>query len=107
MPKFEIFIERFFVATEAEAVDPSATHEVKFARSGRASVWSGKDGDLLKFGEAQGLELPSGCRTGQCESCAVRVLSGRVRHLIPVEIDDPELCLTCQAVPASDLVLDV
>ncbi|MDX8502619.1 2Fe-2S iron-sulfur cluster binding domain-containing protein [Mesorhizobium sp. VK4C] len=36
---------------------------------------------LLDFAEKKGEQLPSGCRVGQCESCAVRVLQGRVRHL--------------------------
>jgi anaerobic selenocysteine-containing dehydrogenase/ferredoxin-NADP reductase len=107
VPKFEIFVERFFVAAEQAPIDPSARHEVRFARSGLISVWNSRDGDLLKFGETLGLAMPSGCRTGQCESCAVRVLSGQVRHLISVETDDAELCLTCRAVPASDLVLDI
>ncbi|WP_245499175.1 2Fe-2S iron-sulfur cluster-binding protein [Mesorhizobium sp. M1A.F.Ca.ET.072.01.1.1] len=60
----------------------------------------------LDFAERNGEQLPSGCRVGQCENCAVRVLQGRVRHLI----EEPELeegmCLACQALPLSDLVLE-
>ncbi|MFC6670003.1 2Fe-2S iron-sulfur cluster-binding protein [Marinobacterium aestuariivivens] len=44
---------------------------------------------------------------GQCESCAVRILSGQVHHLNGQEPEDPGVCLTCQAVPVSDLRLDI
>ncbi|POR46934.1 2Fe-2S iron-sulfur cluster protein [Bosea psychrotolerans] len=50
--------------------------------------------------------MPSGCRVGQCESCLVPIRQGQVRHLV----DRPDLedgqCLTCQALPLTDLVLD-
>ena len=71
-----------------------------------AAAWSAADGPLLQFAERLGIDLPSGCRVGQCESCAVRVVSGKVVHLHGTEPDDPDTCLTCQAVPLSDLVLD-
>ena len=56
--------------------------------------------------ESEGLSLPSGCRVGECESCTVHIVSGCVRYLNGVESDDPSVCLTCSAVPASNLVLD-
>jgi len=52
-------------------------------------------------------ELPSGCLIGQCESCSVRIVSSTVRHLHGSEPEDPAICLIYQAVPTSDLVLDV
>ena len=80
---------------------------MRFARSGGAPVsWSPSRGTLLTFGESLGHVMPSGCRVGQCESCAVRLLAGRVRHLHGSEPDDPATCLTCQAVPLEDIVLD-
>ncbi|MGJ7604166.1 2Fe-2S iron-sulfur cluster-binding protein [Variovorax sp. LT1R20] len=50
--------------------------------------------------------MPSGCRVGQCESCAVRLIAGKVSHLHGREPEDPTVCLTCQAVPLEHLVLD-
>lgn len=50
--------------------------------------------------------MSSGCRTGQCENCLVKVLSGEVEHIVEVELEEPGTCLTCCAVPLSDLVLD-
>jgi len=60
----------------------------------------------LNFGESLGLRMASGCRVGQCESCAVRLLAGKVRDLHGSEPEDPSTCLTCQAVPLEDVVLD-
>jgi ferredoxin len=34
---------------------------------------------LLEIAEANGISIPSSCRQGQCGTCAVQVLSGRVR----------------------------
>ncbi|WP_103720789.1 2Fe-2S iron-sulfur cluster-binding protein [Bosea psychrotolerans] len=79
-----------------------------FARSGKTATWSpdGPLGSILALAEGAGLTMPSGCRVGQCESCLVPIRQGQVRHLV----DRPDLedgqCLTCQALPLTDLVLD-
>lgn len=78
-----------------------------FSRSHKAPLtWTPAKGPILNLGEGEGISLPSGCRVGQCESCAVPVISGCVRYLNGVESDDPSVCLTCSGVPASNLVLD-
>jgi anaerobic selenocysteine-containing dehydrogenase/ferredoxin-NADP reductase len=106
VPAFEIFSERFISPANATQ-DELAPRTLHFLRSDRKLVWQPSDGSLLSCAEAAGISLPSGCRVGQCESCALDVVSGSVRHLV----DTPDLetgrCLTCQAVPLSDLVLDV
>ena len=81
--------------------------KVSFARSGRAAVdWTPAQGTLLQLGESMGLTLASGCRVGQCESCAVRLVSGRVHHLHVADPEDMASCLACQAVPVGDVVID-
>ncbi|WP_108663454.1 molybdopterin-dependent oxidoreductase [Acuticoccus kandeliae] len=106
VPRFEIFSE-VFRSSGALAAPPSAgPHRVHFVRTGRSAVWTAADGDLLAFGEAHGVALPSGCRVGQCESCAVTLLEGEVRHVAPVAELDDGVCLSCCAVPAGDIVLD-
>ena len=107
VPAFDIFSEIF---RSPPAVDPddAARHRVRFSRSGDIQAdWTADRGTLLGFGESLGLTMPSGCRVGQCESCAVTIVSGQVRHLHGEEPEDATVCLTCQAVPASDLVLDI
>jgi anaerobic selenocysteine-containing dehydrogenase/ferredoxin-NADP reductase len=106
VPAFHIFYEVFRSPPSADSFISSAKCQVTFARSKRDITWSPSQGTLLSFAEAHGLTLPSGCRAGQCESCAVPLLKGGVRYLMPLEADEPGVCLTCQAIPTSDLVLD-
>lgn len=106
IPRFDIFSE-VFRSPPGQMKDDGRKFTVNFSQSRKApDTWSAAQGPLLQFAESLGLSLPSGCRVGQCESCAVRVVSGTVRHLHGTEPDDPAVCLTCQAVPTSDVVLD-
>jgi ferredoxin-NADP reductase len=106
VPKFEIFSERFHLPSTYIG-DGKGPFAVKLARTGREFFWKSDDHDLLRLSEKNGVDLLNGCRTGQCESCLVKVLSGRVAHVVSVELEEPDTCLTCCAVPLSDLVLDV
>lgn len=107
VPAFEIFKERFR-SPEPPALDGLAPRRIRFARSGRDVAWTpeGSSISILASAEMAGLDIPSGCRVGQCESCVVRVQSGQVKHLIDCADLDDGYCLTCQAVPLSDVVLD-
>jgi anaerobic selenocysteine-containing dehydrogenase/ferredoxin-NADP reductase len=107
VPRFDIFAEKFHAATGEVAIPDGATADVHFARSNTTLRWRKADGTLLQLAERSGLSLPSGCRLGQCESCAVTVLNGQIAHLVrPTEDLAEDACLTCQAIPASDLILD-
>ncbi|WP_137045857.1 molybdopterin-dependent oxidoreductase [Pseudolabrys sp. FHR47] len=107
VPTFEIFKERFR-SPEPPALDGLAPRRIRFARSGRDVTWTpeGSSISILASAEMAGLDIPSGCRVGQCESCVVRVQSGQVKHLIDCADLEDGYCLTCQAVPLSDVVLD-
>lgn len=106
VPAFDVFSEVF----RSPAVMPKdglQACKVSFTRSGRTAVnWTPAQGTLLQLGESMGLKMASGCRVGQCESCAVRLLSGRVHHLHGTDPDDTTSCLACQAVPIGDVALD-
>lgn len=108
VPPFEIFSETFRAPRRAVDVPRGARHTVRFARSGRTLTWHGaEDGTLLDLAEKAGLRLPSGCRVGQCESCACTVLEGQAAHLVePSDALPEDTALSCQAIPASDLTLD-
>lgn len=60
---------------------------------------------MLDAATAAGVALPSGCQVGQCESCAVAVLSGRFLTAVETELG-AEFCLTCQSIPLGDVTLD-
>ncbi|MFC9250292.1 molybdopterin-dependent oxidoreductase [Amycolatopsis thailandensis] len=107
VPRADIFTEKFHAAPAPVTIADDATATVRFARSGREATWRKADGTLLQFAEKTGLSLPSGCRLGQCESCAVPVLAGTTAHLVtPPDGLPDDHCLTCQSVPTSDITLD-
>ena len=105
VPAFAIFYEIFRSPAKINN-DPSLRHKVIFAKSGRTEIWTTDKGTLLNFGEKLGIQMPSGCRVGQCESCSTRVIAGNVQHLNGVEPSDEGACLTCQCIPAGDITID-
>lgn len=107
VPRFDIFSE-VFRSPKTIDLNGNQKYQVSFLRSHPDNLnWTPAAGALLDFAEKQNIHLPSGCRVGQCESCAVRIVSGQVYHLSGNEPDDPAVCLTCQAIPVSDLELDI
>jgi len=107
VPDDHIFSEAFGLnVTSIQTADlPQGPFTISFSRSGMQMEWCASNGSLLDMAEKAGLALNSGCRAGQCESCAVNIVKGRVRHLEEEE-ENSEFCLTCCAIPLSDLVLD-
>ncbi len=103
VPRFDVFAELF--SARVEVPGDLAPRTVTLARSGRSFVWFPERGTLLDAADAAGFGLPSGCRAGQCESCSVKVLSGTVAHLSPYD-GEADRCLTCRAVPVSDVEIE-
>lgn len=102
VPAFDVFSEAFSSDIEIPAkLSPQKVHLVD---DGQSFVWSPRVGTLLDGADAAGVALSSGCRVGQCESCAMHIISGAVAHLTPYGGPDDQ-CLTCQAVPLTPLEL--
>ena len=79
---------------------------VRFARSRRSVEWNSEDGlSLLELAEAQGLDPPSSCRIGSCQTCECALLVGEVVYertpAIPVA---PGHVLICCARPNAEIV---
>jgi ferredoxin-NADP reductase/predicted pyridoxine 5'-phosphate oxidase superfamily flavin-nucleotide-binding protein len=109
--RFEAFgpssIKRAAIKREMPAAETSArnagTLPVTFARSARTIQWSPRDGSLLEFAEAHGVDAASSCRSGTCGTCSTRLLSGRVRYEGEVLADiEPGHALVCVGRPAED-----
>jgi CDP-4-dehydro-6-deoxyglucose reductase len=64
---------------------------------------------ILDAALRQGIGLPYGCRNGQCGSCITRLIDGQVTYpsdnIAALEEETVDACLTCQAIPESDLVI--
>jgi uncharacterized protein len=83
--------------------------KVVFCRSGTEGVWLARqDHTLLEHARSIGLELPSSCRSGYCQTCQCRIVEGEVRYdFAPLSAPPPGHALLCCARPASlVLVLD-
>ncbi len=82
-------------------------HSIHFTLSELDAQWQDPEQSLWELAKANQIELPSGCLSGVCGSCRVKLISGEVQYdrQIGVELASGE-CLTCVARPLSDLVLE-
>ncbi|MCH9675656.1 MAG: 2Fe-2S iron-sulfur cluster binding domain-containing protein [Gammaproteobacteria bacterium] len=93
--------------TRGRSAANTESFKVRFARSERALTWKPSSGSLLDFAETSDVPMYSGCRAGNCGSCTTAVRQGTVEYLKPPGIEiPPGSCLTCIAIPKSDIVLD-
>ncbi|MGF6904752.1 FAD-binding oxidoreductase [Paraburkholderia sp. GAS348] len=83
------------------------TFVVKFEPS-NVALPSESDSTVLDTALAAGFFPKHSCRRGECRACETRVVSGDVRYAAGVTPDGlkPGHCLTCLAIPTSDVVLD-
>ena len=82
---------------------------VEFARSKQARMAS-TSATLLEIAEAGGIQLPYGCREGQCGTCATKLLKGRVRmqseNGLTPELKQTGYVLLCVSRPQGDVTID-
>jgi uncharacterized protein len=115
VPKDDIHHEAFGPASALsaqassrdDAPRASLTLEVMFRKSARTLVWDGRDANLLEFAERHDVLIESGCRSGSCGTCEVKLIAGTVRY---AEKPDHEItpghCLLCVGLPDSQLELE-
>ncbi|MBA1144704.1 molybdopterin-dependent oxidoreductase [Mesorhizobium neociceri] len=102
-----MFEEAFAAGSVDQTALPEGPYSVTFVRSGKTAIWDRARGSLLELAEAEGVRITNGCRAGQCESCEVRVLEGEITYRTDLVRSATDPCLACQAVPKSDLLVDV
>lgn len=75
---------------------------IEFTQSKVKQAWTKNDGTLLEFAETHGIHPEYGCRSGQCGSCKVKLVSGKVSYNQPLQtkVNDNEVLLCC-AMPAA------
>jgi hypothetical protein len=95
------------VAVTHPAAPVAKVSSVNFKRSGKAVDWTTGCTNLLELAEQNGVAIASGCRAGNCGTCAVAIQAGEVSYLqAPGSAPDPGSCLTCISVPKGDIVID-
>jgi ferredoxin len=73
---------------------------VQFARSGIEAMWDPSKGTLLDFAESVGLQPAYSCRSGICQTCTTRIVSGSVDYLEPpMAQPDKGYALICCSYP--------
>ena len=111
-PEQSVFFEAFNpeslrdILSTVDDTDENVSYSVTFHLSNKSLTWTGEHNSLLDFAEENDIEIESGCRAGNCQTCAVTVTEGTVKYPIPpgCGVEDGT-CLTCCCVPTSDLKL--
>lgn len=107
--KWEAFEQnvRDYVSGVSAAVSGRASCKVTFARSEKSLVWKPEDGTLLDLAMSHNVEVPFSCRTGECQSCVLKLTEGKVDYPIG---EAPLLArgkvMLCQALPLGDIIVD-
>lgn len=91
-----------------ESGDVQAGTVVKFTASKIDAIFNSTTENLLELVEEQGVEVDSGCRSGNCGTCQVAIKSGKVKYPNGQQVEcDPGHCLICVAQPDGPLELEV
>lgn len=80
---------------------------VRFEHSDVDAVWEDAEKTLFELARDNDVEIPSGCMSGVCGSCKVKLLKGTVEYDrdVSVELAKDE-CLTCVTRPKCAVVID-
>jgi len=90
-----------------EADSSAPVPKVSFTNSGKTLKWDPSAESLLDFAEANGVVIESGCRAGNCGTCITAIKEGEVAYNIePGSPPEDGSCLTCIAVPKTDVAID-
>ena len=104
--KDRIHMEAFGPSSKKAVLEHNGPQPVTLSRSNKGMTWDPAAGSLLDQLEKTGAPLASGCRTGQCESCVLKLVEGEVVHPDGTAAVDPGKCLPCVAVPLTPVTLE-
>lgn len=81
--------------------------QVRFEASGVQACWGTTDHSLWEMAREHHVHIPSGCLSGVCGCCRVKLLAGKVAYDRPPAVDLPaNECLACIARPVTDCRID-
>jgi uncharacterized protein len=107
----DVHYEAFGPSTVKKSDEPAAVVStnirVTLEQSQQTLAWSPDAHSILDLAERQGITLPSGCRSGNCGMCAMKLKAGQVRYATKPAADvQAGHCLTCVAAPTADITLE-
>ena len=101
---FEVVVDRGWDLSDGDLFEKAASLDLDPADYGQFVV--DDDETLLAAAERHGYEWPYSCRGGACANCAVTVLDGElstpVNHILPDEVLDRDVRLSCVGEPLTD-----
>jgi len=98
-----LHIERFSATLSVSAEGGHVT----FAKSGKEVDLDGAT-TLLEAGEAEGIQMPFGCRMGICHTCVLPLKKGMVKDLRNgAEYTENQNIQTCITAAAGDCIVDI
>ena len=81
--------------------------KVTFSKTDITTEWTGEHESLLELGEANGIDLPFGCRMGNCTACQQPIVAGEVHYPDGHNgVPDEGNALLCCSQPKGDIVID-
>ena len=83
---------------------PSSSPIIVLSKSGKEIACDGEEA-ILDVAEAEGADLPFGCRMGACGACKVKKISGEVIYDDDVDCEDGYI-LTCVARPVGKVAIE-
>ncbi len=83
---------------------PSFNSVIVLSKSGQEIACDGKE-PILSVAEAEGADLPFGCRVGACEACKVKKIEGEVIYDNDISCEDGFI-YTCVARPVGKVVIE-
>ena len=105
--RYELFQQSDLPST-ANSSDKLVQHSIHFKQSRANAQFQASHPSLLACASQHNVLLESGCRTGACGSCAIKMMSGKVRYTREPQFQtQSNEILPCVCVPESDLELDV
>jgi uncharacterized protein len=94
-------------ASVATAARAGGNATVQLNRSGKQLAWASSSMTLLELLEMSGVATESGCRSGNCGTCACRITEGVVRYDSPPEACPPGHVLPCVALPDGPIGIEL
>lgn len=111
VPESQIHFELFKESEKPAAHNPNVKQQpcsVHFRQSNKLEAFAATYPNLLGFAIKSDIPIDSGCRTGACGSCLVKLVEGKVKYTrrpqFPLKQNE---ILPCVCVPDGDIVVDV
>lgn len=100
-------LEAFGPSSRQSKPTDAGPQPVRLAVSDVNLLWAPEAGTLLELMEKAGVKAASGCRSGQCQSCMVKLVEGAVAHPDDVGAMEQGYCLPCVCIPLSPITVEI